>query len=271
MERGLVYALEDTSVNGPEEQITAGILFNSTQSIEGNGFASEYHFFFTGPTESKSKTHGSGYLKKDDGQLVQDGIRLVSANNNYLSDSNRLIRINKNEEMVSGPSSINFGGTLRAGPFRSLWQDYDLNHQHTAGLSIILDIDQAQVVTKNLVSEISGTGSDDLFEKEEKATFKAQLDYNTSFSGRARFEIVQRRPTDSEKGLIDQLITDQTFIGPMTITNKLLLERKARSKSNEDEWLDCCHGGWNSMTLPEKRDFGLSADGIFNCTCYQSP
>ncbi|VVB69359.1 Uncharacterised protein [uncultured archaeon] len=99
--------------------------------------------------------------------------------------------------MVSIPTSLDFAGTLRAGPIRSLWVDRDLDHQHTIGLSIILDIDQAKVITKNLASEISGTSLDSSFKKDERTTSRAKFDFNTSFSGRARFEVVKRSPVSS--------------------------------------------------------------------------
>jgi uncharacterized protein YxeA len=66
---GLVYALDDISADGFNEEITtSGVMFNIEQSIKGNGFANEYQYSLTGPTESKSKTHGAGYIKKDEHQ-----------------------------------------------------------------------------------------------------------------------------------------------------------------------------------------------------------
>ncbi len=268
---GLVNALEDLSVSGPEETIVFGTLFNSELSIDGNGFASEYQYMFTGPSESKSKIHGSGNLRKEENQIFQNGVRIERSSDEFISDDNRQIRIHKNEEMIYGPSSFNFGKTLRAMPFELLWEDYDRIHQHTIGLSIVLGIDQAQMIARNQTSEISGTSSNEFYEKNLKRTSKAQLDFNASVLGRARLEIIKRSPTASENGPIDDLITDETYMGPMILSDKLLMETKVRSTSGQDEWLDCCGAGWNSMKLHEKGYFGLSADCIFNCACIQSP
>ncbi len=224
----------------------------------------------TGPTESKSNTHGAGYFQKDQNQLFQNGVRFLGDRSDYVNESKRLIRMDKDEEMVYIPMSLDFAGTLRAGPIRSLWVDRDQDHQHTIGLSIILDMDQAEVITKNLASEISGTSLDSSFRRDERTTSRAKFDFNTSFSGRARFEVVERSPTDSERGLVDDWRRDETYIGAMTISNKLQMETKLQSKSSDDGWLDCCGGGWNSMKLSEKRNFGMSADCVFNCTDNQS-
>ena len=96
---GLVYGSEDISADGPEVITRSGMFFNSEQSINGSGFANEYQNSITGPTESRSKTNGAGYIKKDERQLFQDGIKFSKYNNDYIS-TDRMIRVDKNEKMV---------------------------------------------------------------------------------------------------------------------------------------------------------------------------
>jgi hypothetical protein len=49
-----------------------------------------------------------------------------------------------------------------------------------------------------------------------------------------------------------------------------------KSNDTDDEaeswlsgWLPCCNGGWNDMEQLGQRDFGTTAKGVFDCTCYK--
>jgi hypothetical protein len=259
---GLVYGSEEVSADGSNEITRSGMLFNFEQSINGSGFANEYQNSITGPTESRSKTNGAGYIKKDERQLFQNGIKFSKYNNDYIS-TDRKIRVDKNEKMVSIPFNIDFAGSFRAGPIRSLWEDQDTVHQHSIGLSIILGIEQSRVITKDLSYESSGTSLDDSYKIQ--TTSSTKFDSNANFSGRANFGVVERNPT-VKRGLVDDLVRDETYLGPMTIANKLLIAINVKTSSDEDEGLPCCKGGWSSMEPSEKRDFGFSTED-FECRC----
>jgi hypothetical protein len=42
-------------------------------------------------------------------------------------------------------------------------------------------------------------------------------------------------------------------------------------RKDEDDWLPCCYGGWESMDNSSRQGFGAKAASVFNCSCYDAP
>jgi hypothetical protein len=52
------------------------------------------------------------------------------------------------------------------------------------------------------------------------------------------------------------------------IKRNLALNTYSEDKEKEEVWLQCCSGSWLDMKAADKKSFGASARGIFDCTCY---
>ncbi len=53
------------------------------------------------------------------------------------------------------------------------------------------------------------------------------------------------------------------------IEMKSVFNRLNDTDDEVDSWLPCCHAGWNDMTYFDKKDFGIGAKGVFDCTCFK--
>lgn len=60
---------------------------------------------------------------------------------------------------------------------------------------------------------------------------------------------------------------DETYSGTFDLNTTMRLVWPMASGAYEDSWLPCCSGGWNDMSLYDKKGFGRSTKGIFDCTC----
>lgn len=68
---------------------------------------------------------------------------------------------------------------------------------------------------------------------------------------------------------------EELYYGTYDLTRKIEM-RSVFEKSNDTDdeaeswlpsWLPCCYEGWNDMSLPDQKEFGTSAKGVFDCTC----
>lgn len=67
---------------------------------------------------------------------------------------------------------------------------------------------------------------------------------------------------------VDQVYTGTFNFDFATKMNLTLPVYRIRA---EDSLLPCCSGGWEDMVSSEKKGFGASAKGIFDCTCPKVP
>lgn len=71
---------------------------------------------------------------------------------------------------------------------------------------------------------------------------------------------------------------DEDYIGSFSIDKKMTIKVKLPlEEEKEEEWLPCCSshggrgGGWYGMYPGDRKGFGASANGIFDCTCFKVP
>jgi hypothetical protein len=70
---------------------------------------------------------------------------------------------------------------------------------------------------------------------------------------------------------------EERYYGTYDLTRKIEMRsvfEKCNDTDDEAEswlptWLPCCYEGWNDMEQLDQRDFGTSAKGVFDCTCYR--
>jgi hypothetical protein len=57
----------------------------------------------------------------------------------------------------------------------------------------------------------------------------------------------------------------------IAIFKKFIAENLHKKKTWDDDWLPCYYGGWATMKPLVQKDFGMSAQGVFDCNCYDLP
>jgi hypothetical protein len=60
---------------------------------------------------------------------------------------------------------------------------------------------------------------------------------------------------------------DEDYFGTYHIEKNMSLEVPYKKITKTDDWLPCCPGGWDSMNPLDRKGFGTSAAGIFDCSC----
>jgi hypothetical protein len=62
---------------------------------------------------------------------------------------------------------------------------------------------------------------------------------------------------------------DERFVGVYDIEKNILMKSKFDLYQEEDGWLPCCYGGWDTMNYRDQKGFGKSTNGVFDCSCYR--
>lgn len=60
-------------------------------------------------------------------------------------------------------------------------------------------------------------------------------------------------------------------MGVYDITKNICMKSRFDKYANDDDWLPCGYGGWSDMRYYDKKGFGTSAKGVFDCSCYGVP
>ncbi len=62
---------------------------------------------------------------------------------------------------------------------------------------------------------------------------------------------------------------DERYIGLYNISRHIHMNSDFQNITSDYDWLSCCYGGWDSMNYYDKKGFGASTKGLFDCTCYK--
>ena len=97
------------------------------------------------------------------------------------------------------------------------------------------------------------------------ATRDTQYRLQSHSTGIASFKYQQAGAEDGE--ILNA--GEERFAGTYDMIKKLRMKSNFTLNQNDDEWLPCCDGGYASMAAPDQETF-RSAEGVFNCTCFQA-
>ena len=68
---------------------------------------------------------------------------------------------------------------------------------------------------------------------------------------------------------------EERYVGTYNISRSIHIksdfEKSDLENSTTDDWLPCCFAGWSDMNSLDKRDSGVSAKEIFDCSCGKFP
>ncbi len=60
---------------------------------------------------------------------------------------------------------------------------------------------------------------------------------------------------------------EDRYVGLYNLSRHIHMRFDFRNITSTDDWMSCCYGGWDSMNSYDKKGFGASTKGIFDCTC----
>lgn len=298
----LGYAEENNITYKEDKNLT----FNYNQKVSGTGFFSAYKYSFMpdplGPpgalfngVESKGKAHGSGTIDADS-KIFAESYHIYE---NYTNarydetgepydeseDANSIIQLNEDSKMTYSPISMAIGSryyNLHPVTFNSLLKDdawiknrdnlnsinYMTQEAHKLNRTLDIQSDYSSItmnINESLTNgkvhfgalQLAGTPVDempeDVSEEESLPLGLAMKAWQKSLT-----------------------VVDEDYIGTFKIITKNMTLTMLASEliGEEDEWLPCCsyyggNGGWYDMNVTDKKGFGPSTKGIFDCTCFK--
>jgi hypothetical protein len=279
--------------------------YDSDQRVSGTGFFSTYKYAFMpdalGPSgdlfngaETKGKSHGSGtidsdskmyaesyYLKEDYFDAVYDEWEPYDEN----EDSNGIIRLNDDGKMTYSPISMAVGSRYYSTHpivFHSLLKDdaWIKNRDNLNSMNYVIDRAHGIDRTLDINADYSETAMN--------------ADVNL-IDGKAHFGVLELAGVpvdevpeeDSEEETLPMglamkawqkplTVLDEDYIGTFHIIKRMTLTVSSEEKTKEVGWLPCCSsygadGGWYDMTTTDRKGFGASTEGVFDCSCFKVP
>jgi hypothetical protein len=267
---------------------THGIVFNSRDSINGNGSFSNYNYLDnlgihadnrwdeqTAQMKLIKKEHGSGYLQRQSILNSMKSVQHLTVDQTYnLTNSYTRNMATEAKKMISSPMVIRPGiGYYSAHPIKQegLFSDLLWIKDYASETSMDQEIFQAHAVQGKLSAAV-----EDLYiindkngpQDQSRIAFKSEtaIQNGTGYLG-----FLQGNDEDSRWcALVDPDIDlEQSYSGNFLVESNLTFNWPGKKEYYEDHWLDCCSGGWNNLSIADKRDFGQNTAKIFDCTCFE--
>lgn len=277
------------------------IILNFDQKVDGTGFFSSYKYSLMpdalGPAlfngvETKSKAHGSGRVDAD----LQMHLESYYTYENYTNpeykeerekyededfeDSDSIVKLKDDSNMSYNPISMAIGSkyySLHPVIFNSLLNENAWIKNRDNLNSMIYAAEGAHKLSRRML---------DIDANYEVTTMNVAVE--NLVEGKAHFGVLwlPKIPEDKEgtSGLAMKAwkkpLTeiDEDYVGTFNISKKMTIRVKLPlEKEKEEEWLPCCSsyggrgGGWYGMYPGDRKGFGASTNGIFDCTCFKVP
>lgn len=295
---------EENNITYKEEK---HLILKYDQKVSGTGFFSTYKYAFMpdalGPTgamfngaETKSKNHGSGTIDTDS-NMYAESYHLYEnySDTKYdeygqpyddFEDANSIIQLKEDGKMAYSPLSMAIDSqyyNIHPVIFNSLLKDDawiknrdNLNSMNymTEGaheLDRMLDIQADYSSTVMTVNESLTNGKIHFGVLELKGIPVDEVPEEMSEEESLPLGLAMKA---WEKPLT---VVDEDYIGTFNITKRMTLTTLSVDVENEeDRWLPCCgsyggNGGWDDMNATDKKGFGASTEGMFDCSCFKVP
>jgi hypothetical protein len=255
-----------------------GFIYHQGQSVNGNGFFSTYRDTNVVNLNISNSAHGSGsysYESNIDAQSeakYQKGgdfeDRIIVYDESWNSWS--MIKINESTDFSYTPIDMKLGKYSYPITFKSNGMDGACFKNHDSGVSINARFDHAEMLHKNLTSELfwSWKQTDDDYRLEVIVDnqSKTKLKLKADFSGNGHFGVLNMNRSQQRP----DILIDEDYRGTYSITKSISHMLVYNRKQQFEEWLPCCTGGFSDMSDLDQRQF-KSAEGIFDCTCPVQP
>jgi hypothetical protein len=255
-------------------------VYRADQSVSGNGFYSSHQNIVSGNLHLSNFGCGSGKYNHETKLAA-----LNQANNDttgqYFSTSERSILFNETTDQVYGASNLNLGSSsFKSGPLSVLGKEATCikNYENgTSGISMDALFDSASVLSKDLSANLywksitSGYINDpnEDYSVEQKGVTGLKVD--ATFTGEGHIGASETNNSTRGWDRRPTLLVDEDYLGTFSLSKKMSSEFTFKWTQTGEDWLPCCYGGWDDMRPADKKGFGVSTKGIFDCTCYKAP
>jgi hypothetical protein len=231
--------------------------FDSSQKISGSGYTNIHRNFDTNGLRLEISQQGSGLYESDNTADVRQKYVYDDDTNAWKSTSDYEIPFEENNNMAYIPQPFTLGRSFRTKGIEALWSDRFYAKNFGGNVSMNLEFLRLEVMAK----EISANLRVSSFSKNDNTVASGlhhatKTNLNAAFFGQGHINV---RTTDEA--------IDEDYHGAFAIIKKMALEGDIKLNQVDDDWMPCCMGGWENMTAHEKMDFGISAEGIFDCSC----
>jgi hypothetical protein len=275
--------------------------FDFEQSVSGTGFHMAYIYARAGNVEVKKYQHGSGQLD-DDTLLTYQSLDKRDHQNyaDYNDFMQNCIQLKEDVSMTYAPMRIAVGtGYYSANPldYSSLIKEKTWVKNYRSGTMMHHEVEYAHALDKELTIDVKdkynwtydpvyeGVGYTSMKINEDMTDGKAHigvLQANKDYSSMNPFVYNDHKIVYSNLKTMaagknsawrDPAIEiDEDYWGTYHIEKNMTLEVPYYKKTTLDNWLPCCFGGYDSLSVGEIRNSGLkNAAGIFDCTCFKAP
>ena len=273
---GLAMSIEPLEVRSESMQ------FNYEDSISGHGnFASNNKITTQGPHADPRVTmrladvylqkisHGSGSIERE--SIITSN---ESTNNQIDPDviyAFGLIATLDNHSMVYAPQTMPIGNgyyAIHPMNFKSLLGEKAQVKNYASKTSMGHEISFAHGINMNQVASVEDDYYDTGVAKSLSRTLM-NLEGDVT-DGTANLKMLQGGSRKSKSAWVKpDIYVDQVYTGTFDFATKMNLTVPVYKSVEEDSWLPCCSDGWSGMNLNDKKGYGASAKGIFDCTCFK--
>ena len=253
------------------------------QIVQGNGFFSSYRDITASELWLSNLDHGSGNYSGESEYRVQNQATYTNTLDYDLTNQ-QLIRFNKSTDYAYAASSFDFGRSFRAAAFQSKGQDgtfiknyEDSDRFNLGGTSMNALFQDLDVLSSDISAELSfkrttveDDDSSDLVRLNSSGSIMLNLE--SAFTGKGHIGMLNAINATGERHIgVPDIEIDEDYIGTFSLSKKMSQNFEYNWKREADYWLPCCSGGWNDLSYTTKKDFGLNANGVFDCTCFSLP
>ncbi|HWQ20374.1 MAG TPA: hypothetical protein VN455_11395 [Methanotrichaceae archaeon] len=260
-------------------------IYDSTQSVEGDGFANSYSLLSTDYLHLKNIAHGSGRCSQKSVVHSRQLTRYNISSAGFSNTSDSEIKLDQVTNATYSPESLIIGRSSRALSFASKWSEDTGIKNSGMGASMGESIDRATTMSNDISTRLYSYS--DYWDTDEwvdwddygcilrtlsdsyvnESIQSASLKTGSDFTGAAKFYAVQA--IDSPKTA--RLLIDENYLGTFSLTKNMVLSDRRFRNAHDEGWLPCCSGGWSAMDAHDRLGYGASAEGIFDCTCFKAP
>jgi hypothetical protein len=273
-------------------QISFNESISVEQSVQGQGYAMQYMYAKAGNTELKEYGHGSGSLDQEtllSTWHLNKTNHLPQADYNDFDQDCILFRQTVNS-WTYAPFNTVIGTGFYGQPvnYVSLLKEKTWIKNRVAGSSIQNEIEYAHAMKKDISALVVSKRNltyDPVYDSYGLTQLKINEDVT---DGRIHIGALQASSENPNpwvyKGMLwpawrnPDLEIDEDFVGTYHVTKNITISKPYSYVKPAYDWLPCCGSstdtlgsGWASMTTGDKRGFGASVKGIFDCTCYKWP
>jgi hypothetical protein len=258
--------------------------YDSSQSVEGDGFVNSYSHLSTDYLNLRNAVHGSGSVSVESVIHSRQYTKYNISADGFSNTSDSEIKLDKITDATYSPTSFGIGRNSRTLSFASKWSDDTNIKNHGLGASMVGNIDHADSMSNDVSADIYSYS--DYWKSDywvnwddygnilrpladsyiEESVQSAKLNVGSDFTGTARFYAVQSK--DSPKNI--SVMLDESYQGTFSLTKKMELLEQVSRNANDEGWLPCCSGGWSQMDVHDKLGHGSSTERIFDCTCFRA-